>query len=215
MPGPVGRGRGQPEKDLPFWGQLPAGRKNGGSPPASCRWTYTGMTKWLMASARGASMRGHYGLTRFGINMVDVKYDRLERIQRLTYYLGIGMAVTLFILLLVAVVPNLVQSTDYDTRTDGEILEMFTTHPAYLAMYERFPNATEEFESHGHGGGSLRVGVMDFEDGTQLILYMNSHGRNVYANVECIGGDEGPGRAVDGLFAAEYIRITDCLGPAT
>ena len=57
----------------------------------------------------------------------------MERIQRLAYHLGIGMAVTLFVLLLIAVVPHLVQDTDYagtDARTDAELLEMFTAHPA-------------------------------------------------------------------------------------
>lgn len=142
-----------------------------------------------------------------------VKCNRLERIQRLAYYLGIGMAVTLFVLLLIAAVPNLVQDTDYagtDARTDAELLAMFTAHPAYSAMYERFPDAAEEFEVHGRGDGSLRVGVMDFESGTQLILYMNVHGRNVYANIECIDTEE-PRVVVDGLFAVEYIKITDCL----
>ena len=137
----------------------------------------------------------------------------MERIRRLAYYLGIGMAVTLFVLLLIAAVPNLVQDADYagtDARTNAELLAMFTTHPAYSAMYERFPDAAEEFEIHGRGDGSLRVGVMDFESGTQLILYMNVHGRNVYANIECIDIEE-PRVVVDGLFAVEYIKITDCL----
>lgn len=143
-----------------------------------------------------------------------VKYNRLERIQRLAYYLGIGMTATLFVLLLVVVVPGLVQDTDFVDRTDGELLEMFTAHPAYSAMYERFPGAAEEFEAYGRGEGSLRVGVIDSESGTQLILYMNVHGRNVYVSVECIDIEE-PRVVVDGLFAVEYIGITDCLGPAT
>ena len=81
--------------------------------------------------------------------------------------LGIGMAVTPFVLLLIAAVPNLVQDADYagtDARTDAELLEMFTAHPAYSAMYERFPDAVEALGSHGRGG-SLRVGAMDFESG--------------------------------------------------
>ena len=53
----------------------------------------------------------------------------MERIRRLAYYLGIGMAVTLFVLLLIAAVPNLVQDADY-AGTDAELLEMFTAHPA-------------------------------------------------------------------------------------
>lgn len=149
-----------------------------------------------------------------GVNTVVIKYCCLERIQRLAYYLGIGMTATLFILLLIMVVPNLAQDTGFVDRTDGELLEMFTAHPAYSAMYERFPGASEEFEAYGRGEGSLRVGMIDFESGTQLILYMNVHGRSVYVSVECIYIEE-PRVVVDGLFAVEYIGITDCLGPAT
>ena len=137
----------------------------------------------------------------------------MERIQRLAYYLGIGMTATLFILLLIMVVPNLVQDTGFVDRTDDEILEMFAAHPAYLAMYERYPGAVEEFEAYGRGEGSLRVGMMDFESGAQLILRMNVHGHNVYASIECVDTEE-PRVAVDGLFVAEYIGSTDCLEPA-
>ncbi len=140
----------------------------------------------------------------------------MERLQRLAYYLGIGMVSTLFTLLLIMVVPNLAQDAGYDAKTDDDILAMFTTHPAYLAMYERYPNAVEEFEVGDHGDASLRVGVMDFESGVQLVLFMNAYRDHVgYVNVECVGNDEDPGTRVDGLFAAEFIRVTDCIEPAT
>ena len=135
----------------------------------------------------------------------------------MTYYLGIGMAVTLFTLLLISVVPMLVQYSylgDLVARTDGEFLEMFAAHPAYSAMYERFPDASEELEAHGRGDGSLRVGAMDFESGTQLILYLHMHRDIVSARVECMSGNEDSRMFVDGLFAVEYIRTTDCLEPA-
>jgi hypothetical protein len=124
-----------------------------------------------------------------------------------------GMAATLFILWLIMVVPSMASNIDLDGRTDAELMETFASHPAYLAMYERFPDAVEALESDTRGG-SLRVGAMDFEGGAQLILYMDIHGdHNVRTHVECIRGDETPRMVVDSLFTAEFIRATDCLGP--
>lgn len=124
------------------------------------------------------------------------------------------MAITLFVLLLIIVVPNLVKDVYIDTMTDQELLAVFASHPAYVAMSERFPDAPETLESYGRGEGSLRVGVMDFESGAQLILSMNTHRDGiVYAHVECINDNEDRRDYVEDLFAAEFIRNTDCLGP--
>ena len=135
----------------------------------------------------------------------------MERIQRLTYYLGIGIAATLFTLLLIIVVPNLAANWEYDARTDEEILAALRAHPAYAAMYERFPDAMESYDGHG----SLRVGVRDFESGAQLMVYMDLYrDDNVSVYVECTKANGDQRDSVHDLFVPEFIRVTDCLEPA-
>lgn len=129
------------------------------------------------------------------------------------------MGITLFTLFLLTVVPGLVLYSDLgrlsiDIRSNEELMEVFAEHPAYLAMYERFPNAKEEFEGNAHiGGGSLRVGVANLETGAQLILHLSTHQHNMHTHAECIQGNEGPMVRIDSLFVAEYISSTACIEP--
>lgn len=131
------------------------------------------------------------------------------------------MGITLFTLFLLMLVPMVVMSSDpwmmnIDTRSNEELMEVFAEHPAYLAIYERFPDAKEEFEGNTNtGGGSLRVGVANLETGAQLILHLSTHQHNMHAHAECIQGNEGPIVSIDSLFVAEYISSTACIEPTS
>ncbi len=59
-------------------------------------------------------------------------------------------------------------------ESDEKLMNMFTSHPAYLAFYETYPDAKEEFQNRNRGNGNLNVGVMNFETGDQIILDMYS-----------------------------------------
>ena len=89
----------------------------------------------------------------------------------------------------------------------------FSEHPAYAAMYERYPDANEEFDYYGRGDGSMTVGVMNFETDAQLTLSMryDSHRDSIRADARCSTPSDH--RDVDGLFAEDFIRATDCLEP--
>ncbi|MCE2509282.1 MAG: hypothetical protein J4G04_08365 [Nitrosopumilaceae archaeon] len=136
----------------------------------------------------------------------------MEAVKRVTYYVGIGISVTLFGLWLAMVVPGMVGNLHLDNATEEEYLALFRGHAAYVAMYERFPNAVEEFIYHDNGReGEMRVGVRNHDSGTELVLSLSSYGaESVHAGVGC----ESKNRQVEwvtGLFAADFIKRTDCL----
>ena len=100
----------------------------------------------------------------------------MERLTKIAFYVGIGIAVSVFALFLISFLPLVIGNAGNawerlgDTgRSDGETLAKFQEHPAYVAMYERFPGAVEKVEYH-EGGGSMEVGAMNFENNSQLVL---------------------------------------------
>ena len=90
------------------------------------------------------------------------------------------MGVTLFSLLLFAVLPSIIQNAGSDweqivnsgDQSDEKLLAIFESHPAYIAMYETYPDAKQELNSRGRGNGILQVGIMNFETNNQLVLEM-------------------------------------------
>ena len=134
--------------------------------------------------------------------------------------MGIGIGVTVFVLFLIAVLPNILEhSINQWERLGGsdiseeELHAMFVEHPSYVAMYERFPDAKEEFSYHGGSNGMMTVGVMNFENGNQLVLDMHhdGHADRVEVNVRCQTDSDRHRLYADRLFAEDFIRNTDCL----
>jgi hypothetical protein len=143
----------------------------------------------------------------------------MEKLSKFAIYLGIGMGVTFFVLFLFAAIPGIIQNSiqqweqlDSQSKSEEELKAKFQNYAAYLAMYERFPDAKEELTYHGGGNGNMRVGVMNFETNKQLILdmYYNSYEDRVTANVNCIGNNS-EGMNTDTLFAEDFIKNTNCL----
>ena len=103
----------------------------------------------------------------------------MERLSRFAICLGIGVGLTFFVLFLVAALPGILDSSvrewerlDKSGTGEEELRVKFSEHPAYAAMYERYPDANEEFDYYGRGDGSMTVGVMNFETDAQLTLSM-------------------------------------------
>ena len=75
----------------------------------------------------------------------------MERLTKTAFYVGIGIAVSVFALFLISFLPFVIGNAGNawerlgDTgRSDGETLAKFQEHPAYVAMYERFPGGRGE-----------------------------------------------------------------------
>ena len=142
----------------------------------------------------------------------------MERLTKIAFYVGIGIAVSVFALFLIWSLPVVIGHTGNqwerlgDTgRSDGEILAKFQEHPAYVAMYERFPGAVEKVAYHEDGGGSMEVGVMNFENNSQLVLHMYIFSNDVLTDVTCMNGARDGQTHISDLFAESFIRNTDCL----
>ena len=145
----------------------------------------------------------------------------MERLTKTAFCVGIGMAVSLFALFMVAALPGIIKSAANqwdelgDTgKSEAELLARFQGHPAYAAMYERFPDAVEEVTYRGNGRSSMEVGAMNFESGSQLVLGMSIYDDNVDIDVTCTSDARDGSTHIDGLFAESFIRNTDCLDAA-
>ena len=142
----------------------------------------------------------------------------MERLTKIAFYVGIGIAVSVFALFLISFLPFMIGNAGNawerlgDTgRSDGETLAKFQEHPAYVAMYERFPGAVEKVAYHEDGGGSMEVGAMNFENNSQLVLHMYAYSNNVSADATCINDAMDRQTHINDLFAESFIRNTDCL----
>lgn len=147
----------------------------------------------------------------------------MERLPRFALYLAIGIGITIFVLFLIASLPFILEdSWDKWKRLDrmdmsrDEIYSKMIAHPAYLAMYETYPDAKEEFVYRDRGDASLEVGVMSFETQNQLILDLDysTYDDRIRAYVYCNVGENHREMSAGGLFAEDFIRNTDCLGAA-
>ena len=149
----------------------------------------------------------------------------MEKLPRFTIYLGIAIGVIIFGMFLYSVLPHMIQNSSHDwdraiggfEKSEEKLMALFTAHPTYIAFYETYPDAKEEFESRHRGNGNLNVGVMDFETGDQIILdmYYDKWDDRINVNVRCnIVNEEGrhdDNLRAEGLFAEDFIKNVDCL----
>lgn len=144
----------------------------------------------------------------------------MERVTKSATYLGMGVVSSLFVLFLIMALPTMLDDAlerwDDGVAAEQKIRTLFYEHPAYKAMYERFPDAKEEMEYHHAHRGQMRVGVMNFETDSHLILSLNYRGYAdvISAQVRCVTDSEVTSESADSLFVEDFIRITDCVDAA-
>ncbi len=124
-------------------------------------------------------------------------------------------------MLLYGAIPSMIQyqTDDWErlinnsSSNDDEVMAFFESHPAYIAFYETYPDAKEEFFSRHRGNSQLEVGIMDFDTNNTLRLDMNYDKRDdrIRVNVRCNTMDGERDLHADGLFAEDFIRNTNCL----
>lgn len=145
----------------------------------------------------------------------------MEKLTKFVIYLGIGMVVTLFGMLLYATLPNLIingtQDVDnYDhILSEEELLVLFESQPAYIAMYEKYPDAQQKLDTYIDGDAELRVGKINFKTNIELVLVMDygERDRMVWIKIECSNTINGYKSFSAGLFADDYIRNGKCFEP--
>ena len=147
----------------------------------------------------------------------------MDRLARFALYLAIGVGITIFVLFLIASLPFIIEDAlhqwerlDRSDRSQDEIYSKMAEHPAYLAMYEVYPDAKEEFTYRDRGNAKLQVGVMNFETQNRLTLDLrySAYDDRTHANVYCSVGEDRREVSAEGLFAEGFIRNVDCLEAA-
>ena len=103
-------------------------------------------------------------------------------------------------------------SSDSSPMTEDEIKNLMKSNPVYLAMKERFPDATEESETFDTGRIEIRVGMTNHENGNKLALTLASSNRieRVDAYAQCLDKDNIL-LYQKHSHALEYISNTNCL----
>ena len=146
-----------------------------------------------------------------------VKIDKCTAsFKNASYLVGLIVVITIFAIALYAIVPGILHinnSEDFE-KTDDEVMKIFQNDPAYVAIYERFPNAVEELENDSRGA-SLQIGVADFEKGDNMInleLILNRYNgfveRHVFVVLMTLKNSFHP---ASGPLAIEFIKTTNCL----
>lgn len=138
-------------------------------------------------------------------------------LRTISYIVGLTIAISSFGIFLFMTIPGMIQHNQWDEIdmldiTEEELIELFQGEPAYVAFYEKFPEAKEEFNQHKYGGSEMTVGITNFENNHMLRLnmnYNNDEGK-VWVNVWCETNSDRHSNA-DGLFAIEFIQNTKCL----
>lgn len=137
----------------------------------------------------------------------------MEMLRKATYVVVISVSVTLCSLFLLLSIPNLaIMWENYDNRVDpDEAVPAIRANAAYEAMYERYPDAVERI-NHDNDQVEMEVGVMNSETGNQLILRIYAYSEySHHVTVHCIDSVMDDQQYVDGLFAAEFVKTTDCV----
>jgi len=126
-----------------------------------------------------------------------------------------------FALFLYSFLPHLIQNDQWE-RIDGlkmsdeDLLAEFQATPAYVAFYEKYPDAKEELNNR-RSGGELQVGIANIEKGNfmKLNLYYNEYDDRINVNVSCETPNNRENMHSDGLFAVDFIKQTECLSLET
>ena len=136
----------------------------------------------------------------------------MEIFKSIAYGTGITIAASVFILFLISFVPHLIDQWEGDDPNREEALALLQAEPAYVTMYERFPEAVERFTHSERNDGNIEVGVRNPDTSMNLVLRMQVHGDSIsHASVTCNDGTGNQKEYADGLFAVEFIKTTDCL----
>ncbi len=141
--------------------------------------------------------------------------QNMVMLKSIAYITGITIAIMIFGLILFSFISGMVEQTEYIEMTEEEFMERVAEHPAYAAMYERFPDAVEEVNL-GKRGGEVSVGHINMDTGNSLVLKMSYYASNSHLDGQIRCNVQNPDYHVqdmyqDLLFAASFIKSTTCL----
>ena len=148
----------------------------------------------------------------------------MEKLPKFAIYLAIGIGVTIFALFLYTILPHIIEnsSRDWDralgnTLSEEELKEMFYADPSFAAFKEKYPDATESFESWNKGEGRMELIMYNYTNFNEIRLNIDydNYRSKVNVNVNCQitnpGNDRDIHRGVQGSGVVDFIEKIDCL----
>ena len=148
----------------------------------------------------------------------------MDKLPKVAIYLGIGIGVTMFVLFLFSILPHIIENAERDwnramgsNHTEEELKAMFYAHPSYSAFKEKYPDASESFETWNRGEGRLNLAMYNYENLNEIRLDLSydEYRQNVEARVICQvhipGTDRDMHREMEGDGIADFIQKVNCL----
>ena len=97
---------------------------------------------------------------------------------------------------MISALPHVIENSgrDWDRATSietlpEETLQTFKEQPAYAAMYDRYPDAKEEFKFNKGQRSEILVGVFNAENDNHLVLQIGyDYQQNIFTNIQCMHG---------------------------
>lgn len=136
----------------------------------------------------------------------------METLKKATYVTAISVSLILCVTFVLMMIPNLATTWEpHQERIDpDEAIAAIRDDAAYRALYERYPDAVERVNQDRYQV-ELEAGVMNTDTGNQLVLRMYAFPGDRHITVHCFDMANDEEQYVDGLFAAEFVRTTDCI----
>ncbi len=148
----------------------------------------------------------------------------MEKLHKFVIYLAIGIALTIFVLVLYTILPFIIEnsSRDWDRvmgteLTEDDIKAMFYAEHAYVIFKEKYPDAIESFESREKGEGRIDLVMYNYTNYNEVRLNIdyNRYRENVQVSVNCQvnipGNERDMRRNAHGDGVVDFIEKMDCL----
>jgi len=143
----------------------------------------------------------------------------VHTLQKISYCLGIGIGVTVFILFLHSYLPHMINNSDWERAEikmiDAEFMQNeMESHQAFIAFKERYPDALGQFDKHNRGGGSYEIAIANFTSNTSLTLLMDYsvNSGKINVNVRCDKFDSDIRDVnVHGVLSVQFIKENTCI----
>lgn len=147
----------------------------------------------------------------------------MEPLQRKAIYIALGMGITFFAMFLLLTIPHFINDVgrqwEEAFRDKGVLLQnydeekaKFTSHPTYIAFYEKYPEGGEHFRLR-NSGGEMQLTAMNFDTMTKLEVELNLHRDNqeMYLHAKCENDVQNFHTRVSGTIVTKFIEEGNCL----
>ncbi len=141
----------------------------------------------------------------------------MNNLQKFTWYLGLVMGITVFVLFLHSYLPHMINNNDWEQVertliTPAFMKNQLESHSSFKAFKERYPNGAIEFTKSN--GASYELAIGNFTSNNVLILNLQyqAYQQKINVDVSCNKIDSDiRGTNVRGALVTQYIKENTCM----